>query len=49
MDLLLDGLDRLAAQGRGGERRYGARQGQMVRDRQRSERAVAAHAARLAG
>jgi len=48
VDLLLRGLDRLAAQGGAEERRYGARQARMVRDWQTSERALATHAARLA-
>jgi hypothetical protein len=46
--LLARGLDRLAADGGAHERRYGARQGRMLRDWQASEAAVAAHAARLA-
>jgi hypothetical protein len=49
VDRLLRGLDRLAAQGAGAERRYGARQARAVRDWQRSEAAVAAHVERLAG
>ncbi|MEA2323832.1 MAG: endonuclease [Solirubrobacteraceae bacterium] len=49
VDLLLRGLDRLAAQGAGAERRHGARQAEMVRDWQRAEAAVAAHLERLAG
>jgi hypothetical protein len=46
--LLVRGLDRLAEQGSAEERRYGARQARMVRAWDASERAVAAHAARLA-
>jgi hypothetical protein len=46
--LLIEGLDRLAANGTPAERRYGARQGQAVRDWALSEEAAAAHAARLA-
>ena len=47
VDLLVRGLERLAANGSLEERRYGSRQARMVRDWQASEAAVAAHAARL--
>jgi hypothetical protein len=46
VDLLVRGLDRLAADGSAAERRYGARQARAVRDWQRSETALAAHLAR---
>ena len=46
--LLVKGLERLAEDGTTAERRYGVRQAGMVRDWRASERAVAAHAARLA-
>jgi hypothetical protein len=46
--VLLDGLDRLAADGAPAERDYGERQGSMVRAWQASERALAAHVARFA-
>jgi hypothetical protein len=45
-DLLVRGLDRLAADGSVAERRYGARQARAVRDRRDSEAALAAHLAR---
>jgi HNH endonuclease len=48
VDVLVRGLDRLAAEGSPLERRYGARQGRMVRDWRAAEAAAAAHAARLA-
>jgi HNH endonuclease len=47
-DLLVRGLDRLAAEGTPAERRYGARQARTARDWRASEAAAAAHAARLA-
>lgn len=46
--LLVRGLERLAAHGSPGERRYGERQARMVRDWQAAESAVAAHVARPA-
>jgi HNH endonuclease len=48
VDVLLAGLDRLAADGTAAERDYGARQGRMVRTWQRSERALAEHLERFA-
>jgi hypothetical protein len=45
-DLLVEGLDRLAADGTTVERRYGLRQARAVRDWQASEAALAAHVAR---
>jgi hypothetical protein len=45
-DLLVRGLDRLAAHGSADERRYGAKQARMVREWQAGERALAAHLAR---
>jgi hypothetical protein len=47
VDVLLRGLDRLAAEGSADERRYGARQARMLRDWAASEAALAAHLARL--
>jgi HNH endonuclease len=49
VDMLLRGLDRLAADGTAEERRYGARQARAVRDWRASEAALAAHIARYAG
>jgi HNH endonuclease len=46
VDMLLRGLDRLAAEGTENERRYGARQARAVRDWQASEAALALHVAR---
>ena len=46
--LLVRGLERLAEDGTTAERRYGARQARNVCDWRASERALAAHAARLA-
>jgi hypothetical protein len=46
VEMLLRGLDRLAANGSVAERRYGARQGRAVRDWRDSEAALAAHLAR---
>ena len=48
VDLLLAGLDRLAAHGTPAERDYAERQGSRLRDWQASERALAAHLARFA-
>jgi hypothetical protein len=48
IDLLLAGLDRLAAHGTPAERDYGEHQGRTVRAWQASERALAAHLARFA-
>jgi hypothetical protein len=48
LDLLLAGLDRLAADGAPAERDYGVRQGRMVRAWLSSERALAAHLERFA-
>ena len=45
VEVLLEGLTRLAELGSTSERRYGLRQAQAVRDWQASETAVAAHAA----
>jgi hypothetical protein len=47
-DLLVQGLERLAAEGTAGERRYGAKQARMVREWQAGERALAAHLTRAA-
>jgi len=46
--LLARGLERLAAHGTAPERRYGSRQGSMLRDWRASDAAAARHAARLA-
>jgi hypothetical protein len=48
VDLLLTGLDRLAAHGTPAERDYGARQASRVRAWVASERALAEHLARFA-
>jgi hypothetical protein len=47
-DVLVRGLERLAAAGTAAERRYGAKQARLVREWQASERALAAHVARSA-
>jgi HNH endonuclease len=47
-DLLVRGLERLAADGTADERRYGAKQARMVREWQAGERALAGHLARAA-
>ena len=49
VEMLLRGLDRLAANGSVAERRYGARQARAVRDWRDSEAALAAHVARATG
>lgn len=46
VEMLLRGLDRIAANGGVAERRYGARQGRAVRDWRDAEAALAAHLAR---
>jgi hypothetical protein len=46
VELLLRGLDRLAADGTAAERRYGAKQARMVRDWRDGEAALAARVAR---
>jgi HNH endonuclease len=46
VEMLLRGLDRIAANGSVAERRYGARQGRAVRDWRDAEAALAAHLAR---
>jgi HNH endonuclease len=45
-DVLVRGLERLAADGTAAERRYGAKQARLVREWQASERALATHLAR---
>jgi HNH endonuclease len=47
-EILVRGLERLAAQGTADERRYGAKQARMVREWQAGERALAAHLAQAA-
>jgi HNH endonuclease len=47
-ELLVRGLERLAARGTVDERRYGAKQARMVRAWQAGERALAGHLARVA-
>jgi hypothetical protein len=47
-DVLVRGLERLAAAGTAAERRYGAKQARLVREWQANERALAAHVARHA-
>jgi hypothetical protein len=47
-DLLVRGLERLAADGTTAERRYGAKQARMVRDWQAGEQRLAEHLARAA-
>lgn len=47
-DLLVHGLERLAADGTAEERRYGAKQARMVREWRDGERALAAHLRRAA-
>jgi len=49
VEMLLRGLDRIAANGTVAERRYGARQARAVRDWRDSEAALAAHVARATG
>jgi len=48
LDLLIAGLDRLAARGTAAERDYGARQASRLRAWRDSERALAEHLARFA-
>jgi HNH endonuclease len=47
-DVLVRGLDRLAAHGTAEERRYGAKQARMVREWQAGERALVGHLAQSA-